>query len=124
MLRYLHTRPTTGGPSRWRAYAAAICLAVSPFAAPSAAEVKVAAAANFTDPAREIGALFEKATGHRVVNTPWTRYSAVLFFALDGAHEVSPLPRFVSAERPSRYPPITQSAHIEAELERAYSHEP
>lgn len=33
----------------------------------SAAEVKVAVAANFTDAAKEIGALFEKATGDKVV---------------------------------------------------------
>jgi molybdate transport system substrate-binding protein len=32
-----------------------------------AAEVKVAVAANFTDPAKEIAALFEKVTGHKLV---------------------------------------------------------
>lgn len=32
-----------------------------------AAEVKVAVAANFTEPVKEIGALFEKATGHKPV---------------------------------------------------------
>jgi isopenicillin N synthase-like dioxygenase len=62
---------------------------------------------------------FLQATGHRVANTPWTRYSMVLFFALDGDFEVAPLPRFITAERPSRYPPTTQDAHIERELQRA-----
>lgn len=33
----------------------------------SAAEVKVAVAANFTEPVKEIGALFEKATGHKPI---------------------------------------------------------
>jgi isopenicillin N synthase-like dioxygenase len=43
-----------------------------------------------------------KATGHRVVNTPWTRYSMILFFAIDGDFEVSPLPRFVSSDIPAQ----------------------
>jgi isopenicillin N synthase-like dioxygenase len=60
-----------------------------------------------------------QATGHRVVNTPWTRYSMVLFFALDGDFEVAPLPHFVSPQRPARYAPVTQGAHIERELRRA-----
>jgi hypothetical protein len=32
---------------------------------------------------------------------------------------VAPLPAFVSASRPARYPPTTQGEHIERELERA-----
>ena len=60
-----------------------------------------------------------KATGHRVVNTPWTRYSMVLFFAVDGDFAVSPLPRFVSPEAPDKYGTITQDEHIENELRRA-----
>ena len=35
--------------------------------AAQAAEVKVAVAANFTDPSKEIASLFEKATGHKLV---------------------------------------------------------
>ncbi|MFQ5983268.1 MAG: isopenicillin N synthase family dioxygenase, partial [Woeseiaceae bacterium] len=31
-----------------------------------------------------------KATGHRVDNTPWTRYSMILFFAVDGDYMVEP----------------------------------
>ncbi len=60
-----------------------------------------------------------KATGHRVVNTPWTRYSMILFFALDGAFEATPLPQFIGPDTPSAYPPVTQDRHIEAELRRA-----
>ena len=63
-----------------------------------------------------------RATGHRVVNTPWTRYSLILFFALDGNYSVAPLPGFVSEDHPAAYEPITQDAHIEAELTRADSH--
>ena len=59
-----------------------------------------------------------KATGHRVVNTPWTRYSMVLFFAVDGDYQVQPLPRFISQDRPCRYQAISQDDHIERELER------
>ncbi|MFT5139227.1 MAG: isopenicillin N synthase-like dioxygenase [Lysobacterales bacterium] len=60
-----------------------------------------------------------KATGHRVVNTPWTRYSMVLFFAIDGDFSVAPLPRFVSSKKPDRYGAITQDQHIEQEIKRA-----
>jgi isopenicillin N synthase-like dioxygenase len=62
---------------------------------------------------------FFKATGHRVVNTPWTRYSIVLFFAVDGAYTVEPLEGFVSPDNPPRYEAVTQDEHIERELERA-----
>ncbi len=60
-----------------------------------------------------------KATGHRVVNTPWTRYSIILFFAVDGDYTVAPLPQFVSRENPARYKSITQDEHIARELERS-----
>jgi isopenicillin N synthase-like dioxygenase len=60
-----------------------------------------------------------QATGHRVSLTPWPRYSVILFFAVDPEHVVAPLPAFVSASRPARYPPTTQGEHIERELERA-----
>jgi isopenicillin N synthase-like dioxygenase len=60
-----------------------------------------------------------KATGHRVVNTPWTRYSIILFFALNGEYTIAPLPHFVSRERPPRYHAITQDEHIRRELKRA-----
>ena len=60
-----------------------------------------------------------KATGHRVVNTPWQRMSMVLFFALDGDYEVSPLPQFISTDTPALYTAVTQEDHIRAELQRA-----
>jgi len=59
------------------------------------------------------------ATEHRVSNTPWTRYSMVLFFALDGGYSVKPLPQFVSIDEPPRYTAVTQDEHIERELRRA-----
>ena len=60
-----------------------------------------------------------KATGHRVVNTQWTRYSMILFFAVDGDYEVAPLPQFVSAEKSALYDPITQDDHIRREMDRS-----
>ena len=60
-----------------------------------------------------------KATGHRVVNTPWTRYSMILFFAVDGDYEVAPLQQFVGEKNPAQYDPITQDDHIRRELDRA-----
>ncbi len=55
----------------------------------------------------------------RVVNTLWTRYSLILFFALDGDYTVAPLPQFVSEECPAAYAPVTQDEHIAAELAHA-----
>ena len=60
-----------------------------------------------------------KAAGHRVVHTPWQRFSMVLFFAVDGDYEVAPLPQFTGPDRPARYRPVTQDDHIRNELERA-----
>jgi isopenicillin N synthase-like dioxygenase len=59
------------------------------------------------------------ATGHRVVNTPWTRFSMILFFAVDGDYTVEPLPGFTGPENPVKYDPITQDEHIARELERS-----
>jgi len=42
-----------------------------------------------------------------------------LFFAVDGDYTVAPLPRFISAEKPARYDPVTQGEHIARELERS-----
>jgi isopenicillin N synthase-like dioxygenase len=63
-----------------------------------------------------------KATGHRVANTPWTRYSMVLFFAVNGDYPVSPLPRFIRPDRPDQYGVISQDEHIQNELARAANH--
>ena len=60
-----------------------------------------------------------KATGHRVVNTPWTRYSMILFFAIDGDYEVAPLLHFVSEDNPAQYDSITQDEYIRQEMDRA-----
>lgn len=46
---------------------ASVMIATTMSAAVRAAEVKVAVAANFTDAVKEIGALFEKASGHKAV---------------------------------------------------------
>ena len=50
-----------------RAQAIAVAIGISASSSLHAAEVKAAIAANFTAPAREIAALFEKATGHTLV---------------------------------------------------------
>lgn len=60
-----------------------------------------------------------KATGHRVVNTPWQRLSMVLFFALDGDYVVEPMSQFTGPDNPARYAPVSQDDHIRKELERA-----
>ena len=60
-----------------------------------------------------------KATGHRVVNTSWQRFSMAYFFAVDGDYEVAPLPQFTAPDTPARYKPVTQDEHIRIELERA-----
>jgi isopenicillin N synthase-like dioxygenase len=60
-----------------------------------------------------------KATGHRVVNTPWARYSMILFFAIDGDDTVKPLPQFVSEDNPAKYDSVTQEQHIRREMDRA-----
>ena len=62
---------------------------------------------------------FFKATGHRVRETTHRRFSIVLFVAVDADEVVSPLPPFVSASRPSRYPPVTQGDHLRTEIARA-----
>ena len=64
-----------------------------------------------------------KPTGHRVVNTPWTRYSMILFFAVDGDYTVAALPRFVSTKNPARYDSVTQDEHIARELERSNAYQ-
>ena len=62
---------------------------------------------------------FFRASGHRVRRTDQRRYSIVMFVAVNDDIEVEPLPQFVSANRPSRYAPITQAQHIENEVRRA-----
>jgi isopenicillin N synthase-like dioxygenase len=60
-----------------------------------------------------------KATGHRVRNTEELRFSIVKFVAANGDIEIAPLPQFVTAESPQRYPPVSQEEHIDNEIQRA-----
>jgi isopenicillin N synthase-like dioxygenase len=53
-----------------------------------------------------------KATQHRVVNTGRERFSLPLFFAVDYATVVEPLPQFVTAERPAGYTRIVAGEHL------------
>jgi len=59
------------------------------------------------------------ATGHRVRSTAEQRFSIVLFIAANGDIEIEPLPQFVSANSPPRFPPVTQEQHLENEIRRA-----
>ena len=62
-----------------------------------------------------------KASGHRVRNTNWSRYSVVMFFAVNDDELIAPLPRFVSESNPPRHSAITQREHIDSEVSRAVS---
>lgn len=62
---------------------------------------------------------YYQATGHRVRNAEAKRMSIVMFFAVDDSVEVAPLPDFTSADRPPLYEPVTQKAHLAAEVARA-----
>ena len=62
---------------------------------------------------------YYKATGHRVRNTPWNRYSTVIFFAVNDDELIAPLPAFVDDDRPPGYAPVTQRKHLDAEVSRA-----
>ncbi len=60
-----------------------------------------------------------KATGHRVRNRDFRRFSIVLFFAVNDGLDVAPLARFVADGGSGRYPPVSQRAHTASELARA-----
>lgn len=60
-----------------------------------------------------------RATSHRVRNTHDQRMSIVLFIAVNEDETVTPLPEFVSEQRPSRYAPIKQREHLDEEVRRA-----
>lgn len=60
-----------------------------------------------------------RATGHRVAHNSWERFSIALFFALDNHFRVEPLPKFVTADNPAAYAPVTQGDHIANEIHRA-----
>jgi isopenicillin N synthase-like dioxygenase len=60
-----------------------------------------------------------QATGHRVRNTNDSRYSIVLFFAVNDDELVSALPEFVSDDNPARHKPVGQRQHLNHEVKRA-----
>ena len=62
---------------------------------------------------------YYRATGHRVRDTSWRRYSTVIFFAADDDVTIEPLPQFVDDANPPRYEPVRQRDHIDAEIARA-----
>ena len=62
---------------------------------------------------------FFQATGHRVRRTDASRYSIVLFVAVNADQAIRPLERFVSAANPARFDAVTQRQHIDTEVRRS-----
>src|SRR3954470_21339682 len=62
------------------------------------------------------------ATSHRVRKVSEERYSFPLFFACDYDVEVKPLPRFVSSERPARYPAVKAGEHLFAQTMQSFNY--
>jgi isopenicillin N synthase-like dioxygenase len=62
------------------------------------------------------------ATSHRVRKVTVERYSFPLFFACDYHVEVEPLPSFVSAERPPRYPALKAGEHLYAQTLQSFAY--
>jgi isopenicillin N synthase-like dioxygenase len=60
------------------------------------------------------------ATSHRVRKVNSERFSFPLFFACDYETEVAPLPQFVGAERPARYPPVKAGEHLYAQTLQSF----
>jgi isopenicillin N synthase-like dioxygenase len=60
------------------------------------------------------------ATSHRVRKLSYERYSFPLFFSCDYDVEVAPLPRFVSPERPARYPSLIAGEHLYAQTLQSF----
>ncbi|CAJ1393670.1 unnamed protein product [Effrenium voratum] len=59
-----------------------------------------------------------KATPHRVLQTPWERYSIIRFNAMTPETLIQPLPHFVSASKPAMYTPVTMQKHMDTTLSR------
>lgn len=59
------------------------------------------------------------ATPHRVPNTPWPRFSVVMFMAADAGLEVRPLECFLGDGRPALFEPVTQDHLIDEAMARA-----
>jgi isopenicillin N synthase-like dioxygenase len=62
------------------------------------------------------------ATSHRVRKVSEERFSFPLFFSCDYDVEVAPLPQFVSAERPARYPPVKAGEHLYAQTLQSFTY--
>ncbi len=62
---------------------------------------------------------FFQATGHRVRRTAVSRYSIVLFVAVNADQVIRPLEPFVSAANPARFAAVTQRQHIDMEVRRS-----
>jgi isopenicillin N synthase-like dioxygenase len=60
-----------------------------------------------------------RATGHRVRNTSWERYSIVMFFAVNDDLVIEPLPQFVSDDELPGYTAVRQAMHIDREMVRS-----
>jgi isopenicillin N synthase-like dioxygenase len=60
-----------------------------------------------------------QATGHRVRRTAASRYSIVLFVAVNADQLIRPLDQFVSATNPARFDAVTQRQHIDTEVHRS-----
>jgi isopenicillin N synthase-like dioxygenase len=62
------------------------------------------------------------ATSHRVRKVSEERFSFPLFFSCDYDVEVAPLPQFVSAERPARYPAVKAGEHLYAQTLQSFTY--
>ncbi len=62
------------------------------------------------------------ATSHRVRKVSQERFSFPLFFSCDYEVEVTPLPQFVTAERPARYPPVKAGEHLYAQTLQSFTY--
>ena len=62
------------------------------------------------------------ATSHRVRRVEEERYSFPFFFSCDYATTVRPLPQFVAADRPARYPPIVAGEHLHAQTALTFNY--
>ena len=62
------------------------------------------------------------ATSHRVRRVAEERYAYPFFATCDYWTVVEPLPRFVSPERPARFPPIVSGEHLFAQTVRTFAY--
>jgi isopenicillin N synthase-like dioxygenase len=62
------------------------------------------------------------ATSHRVRKVAEERFSFPLFFSCDYDVKVAPLPRFVAADRPARYPAVKAGEHLYAQTVQSFSY--